>query len=351
MSDVITNSLLVLIRERGLGDEQDLEAVQGEHNLSGESVSALLAKDGLVDVPTQLELIAEYLGTDVLDLSEIEFTEDLVSLMPLDMAKQYQCVPIGLDGEVMHLSMVDPLNPTVLDELAFQLNRPLQVRVADPNQIEKILEEKYSGEATFEDLIEEIGGFHLPDEEDDPDKITSLEILEEVGDDMPIVRFVNMVLYQSLKDSASDIHFEPFEDTYQIRMKVDGTMKLLTPPPRELAPAIASRLKIMANLNIAERRLPQDGRIATIIAGEELVFRMSTLPTQFGESVVLRLLDKNNTDILSLDVLKIPDKVHKSIIHCVEQPNGVFLVTGPTGSGKTTTLYAALRRLNKIDVK
>ena len=351
MSNVITNSLLVLILERGLADEQDLEAVQGEHNLSGESVAALLAKDGLVDVPTQLELIAEYLGTDVLDLTGIDFTEDLVSLLPLDMAKQYQCVPIGLDGEVMHLSMVDPLNPTVLDELAFQLNRPLQVRVADPNQIKHILEEKYSGEASFDDLIEELGGFNLVEEEEDADKITSLEILEEVGDDMPIVRFVNMVLYQSLKDSASDIHFEPFEDTYQIRMKVDGTMKLLTPPPRELAPAISSRLKIMANLNIAERRLPQDGRIATIIAGEELVFRMSTLPTQFGESVVLRLLDKNNTDILSLDVLKIPDAVHKSIIHCVEQPNGVFLVTGPTGSGKTTTLYAALRRLNKIDVK
>jgi type IV pilus assembly protein PilB len=351
MSDVITNSLLVLIRERGLGDEQDLEAVQGEHNLSGESVSALLARGGLVDVPTQLELIAEYLGTDVLDLSEIEFTDELVGLIPLDMAKQYECVPIGLEGEVMHLSMVDPLNPTVLDELAFQLNRPLQVRVADPNQIKKILEVKYSGEASFDDLIEELGGVNLPEEEDGPSKITSLEILEEVGDDMPIVRFVNMVLFQSLKDSASDIHFEPFEDTYQIRMKVDGTMKLLTPPPRELAPAISSRLKIMANLNIAERRLPQDGRIATIIAGEELVFRMSTLPTQFGESVVLRLLDKNNTDILSLDVLKIPDSVHNSIIHCVEQPNGVFLVTGPTGSGKTTTLYAALRRLNKIDVK
>ena len=271
--------------------------------------------------------------------------------MPLDMAKQYQCVPIGLDGEVMHLSMVDPLNPTMLDELAFQLNCPLQVRVADPNQILHVLEQKYSGEASFDDLIEELGGFNLVEEEEDPDKITSLEILEEVGDDMPIVRFVNMVLYQSLKDSASDIHFEPFEDTYQIRMKVDGTMKMLTPPPRELAAAIGSRLKIMANLNIAERRLPQDGRIATIIAGEELVFRMSTLPTQFGESVVLRLLDKNNTDILSLDVLKIPDTVHKSIIHCVEQPNGVFLVTGPTGSGKTTTLYAALRRLNKIDVK
>ena len=351
MSNVITNSLLVLILERGLADEQDLEAIQGEHNLSGEPVAALLAKDGLVDVPTQLELIAEYLGTDVLDLTEIDFTEDLVNLIPVDMAQQYQCVPIGLDGEVMHLSMVDPLNPTVLDELAFQLNRPLQVRVADSNQILQLLEKKYSGEATFDDLIEELGGFNLPDVEEDDGAVTSLEILEEVGDDMPIVRFVNMVLYQSLKDSASDIHFEPFEDSYQIRMKVDGTMKILTPPPRELAAAISSRLKIMANLNIAERRLPQDGRIATIIAGEELVFRMSTLPTQFGESVVLRLLDKNNTDILSLDVLKIPDSVHKSIIHCVEQPNGVFLVTGPTGSGKTTTLYAALRRLNTVDVK
>jgi type IV pilus assembly protein PilB len=351
MSNVITDSLLGLILERGMADEQDLEAVQGEHNLSGETVSVLLAKEGLVDTPTQLELIAEYLGTDVLDLSEIEFTKDLVGLMPLDLAKQYQCVPIGLDGEVMHLSMVDPLNPTVLDELAFQLNRPLQVRVADPKQIQHILEQKYSGEATFDDLIEELGGFNMVEAEEDLDKVTSLEILEEVGDDMPIVRFVNMVLYQSLKDSASDIHFEPFEDSYQIRMKVDGTMKLLTPPPRELAAAISSRLKIMANLNIAERRLPQDGRIATVIAGEELVFRMSTLPTQFGESVVLRLLDKNNTDILSLDVLKIPDAVHKSIIHCVEQPNGVFLVTGPTGSGKTTTLYAALRRLNSVDVK
>ena len=351
MSNVITNSLLVLILERGLADEQDLEAIQGEHNLSGEPVAGLLAKDGLGDVPTQLELIAEYLGTDVLDLTEIDFTEDLVNLIPVDMAQQYQCVPIGLDGEVMHLSMVDPLNPTVLDELAFQLNRPLQVRVADSNQILLLLEKKYSGEATFDDLIEELGGFNLPDVEEDDGAVTSLEILEEVGDDMPIVRFVNMVLYQSLKDSASDIHFEPFEDSYQIRMKVDGTMKILTPPPRELAAAISSRLKIMANLNIAERRLPQDGRIATIIAGEELVFRMSTLPTQFGESVVLRLLDKNNTDILSLDVLKIPDSVHKSIIHCVEQPNGVFLVTGPTGSGKTTTLYAALRRLNTVDVK
>ncbi len=350
MSDVITNSLLVLILERGLADVQDLEVVQGEHNLSGDSVSGLLARDGLVDLPTQLELIAEYLGTDVLDLTEIDFTDDLVRLIPVDLAKLYQCVPIGLDGEVMHLSMIDPLNPTALDELAFQLNQPVQVRVADPGQIRHILEEKYSGDASFEDLIEELGGFELPDE-GEGEESKSLEILEEVGDDMPIVRFVNMVLYQSLKESASDIHFEPFEDTYQIRMKVDGTMKLLTPPPRELAPAIASRLKIMSHLNIAERRRPQDGRIATMIAGEELVFRMSTLPTQFGESVVLRLLDKNNTDILSLDVLSIPDKVHKSILHCVEQPNGVFLVTGPTGSGKTTTLYAALRRLNKIGVK
>tara|TARA_B100000676_G_scaffold45192_1_gene43529 strand:- start:505 stop:1632 length:1128 start_codon:yes stop_codon:yes gene_type:complete len=160
-----------------------------------------------------------------------------------------------------------------------------------------------------------------------------------------------MILYQALKDSAADIHFEPFEDTYQIRMKVDGSMKIMTPPPKELAPAIASRLKIMAGLNIAERRIPQDGRIQETIAGLELVFRMSTLPTKFGESVVLRLLDSSNDDLTSLEALSIPEKIDYSIRHCVEQPNGVFLVTGPTGSGKTTTLYACLRMLNTVETK
>ena len=352
MYGVLTSPLLSLIADRQMADPQDLEAIQGEHNLSGDPVYKLLNDQGILDLASQLELMAEYLQTDVIDVTEIDFSEQLLELIPVETARQYQCLPIGLDGEILHLCMFDPLNPTALDELAYQLNRQLQLRVGDPMAIVKLIEDKYQEGDSFEDLIEQLGGEVIEeDEETEEEEVKSLEVLEEVGDDAPIVRFVNMVLYQALQLQAADIHFEPFEDNYQIRMKVDGTMKLLTPPPKELAPAISSRLKILAGLNIAERRIPQDGRIAEVIAGRELVFRMSTLPTKFGESVVLRLLDSSNDDLISLDALNIPHKVDASIRHCVEQPNGVFLVTGPTGSGKTTTLYACLRMLNTVDTK
>ncbi len=355
MEGILTSPLLNLIVERQLADSQDLEAIQGEHNMSGAAIPKLLHDQGVLDTASQLELVAEYLGTDVIDITAIEFTSELLELIPMDVAKNYQCLPIGLDGETLHLCMADPLNPTALDDLAYQLNRPLQLRVADSLAISKLIDDKYTDAEGYDELIEAMGGADGFEEETEvkpeDEAPQALEILEEVGDEAPIVRFVNMVLYQALKDQAADIHFEPFEDNYQIRMKVDGSMKMLTPPPKELAPAISSRLKIMAGLNIAERRIPQDGRIAERIAGRELVFRMSTLPTKFGESVVLRLLDSSNDELMSLEALSIPKKVDESIRHCVVQPNGVFLVTGPTGSGKTTTLYACLRMLNTIDTK
>ena len=371
MEGLITNPLLNLILERQLADPQDIEAIQGEHNLSGESVNKLLNAQGVLDTASQLEVMAEYLGTDVIDVSAITFSDELLELIPAEIAKNNHCIPIGMDGETLHLCLVDPLNPTILDDLAFQLNKPLQVRIADPAAVQKLIDDKYSEEEeSYQQLVDafEASKNAVSDEDSIAAKINklrgrdpsgeveeeapeALEILEEVGDEAPIVRFVNMILYQALKDSAADIHFEPFEDTYQIRMKVDGSMKIMTPPPKELAPAIASRLKIMAGLNIAERRIPQDGRIQETIAGLELVFRMSTLPTKFGESVVLRLLDSSNDDLTSLEALSIPEKIDYSIRHCVEQPNGVFLVTGPTGSGKTTTLYACLRMLNTVETK
>ena len=363
--------MLNLILERQLADPQDIEAIQGEHNLSGESVNKLLNAQGVLDMASQLEVMAEYLGTDVIDVSAITFSDELLELIPAEIAKNNHCIPIGLDGETLHLCLVDPLNPTILDDLAFQLNKPLQVRIADPAAVQKLIDDKYSEEEeSYQQLVDafEASKNAVSDEDSIAAKINklrgrdpsgeveeetpeALEILEEVGDEAPIVRFVNMILYQALKDSAADIHFEPFEDTYQIRMKVDGSMKIMMPPPKELAPAIASRLKIMAGLNIAERRIPQDGRIQETIAGLELVFRMSTLPTKFGESVVLRLLDSSNDDLTSLEALSIPEKIDYSIRHCVQQPNGVFLVTGPTGSGKTTTLYACLRMLNTVETK
>jgi len=347
--DVITHPLLVLIQEQGLADFSDLEKIQGEHNLSGAEVQKLLSEEGILGTAEQLELVADFLGTDVIDLSEIDFNEALIEIIPRETVELYQCLPVGVAGETIHLVLSDPLNPMAIDEITYQLNRPIQIRIADPKQIGKLIDKHYNAALSVDELIDA-----LADEETEgaADEAASGEnvFIEEVGAETPIVRFVNLVLYQGLKEHAADIHFEPFEDSYQIRMKVDGSMKMLTPPPKELAPSIASRVKIMANLNIAERRIPQDGKINTMIGGKAVDLRVSTLPTQFGESVVLRILDRTSS-LLSLEVLNIPKKVESSVIHCVSQPNGIFLVTGPTGSGKTTTLYACLRMLNKVDVK
>ena len=348
--DVITHPLLVLIQEQNLADFSDLEKVQGEHNLSGKSVPKLLSDEGILGAAEQLELISDFLGTDVIDLGEIDFNEALMETVPRETAALYQCLPVGVDGDVLHMVMADPLNPMSWDEITYQLDRPINIRVADPKHIQKLIDTLYSEDLGVDELVDELESKETDGEKTEGEEAGNTGTIEEVGDETPIVRFVNLVLFQGLKEHAADIHFEPFEDDYQIRMKVDGSMKMLTPPPKELAPSIASRVKIMADLNIAERRLPQDGKINVVIGGKQIDLRVSTLPTQFGESVVLRILDRSSS-LLDLGALSIPQKIESSIIHCVSQPNGIFLVTGPTGSGKTTTLYACLRMLNKIGVK
>ena len=354
--NILTHPLLVLIQDQELADFSDLEKIQGEHDLSGAEVQKLLSDEGILGTAEQLELIADFLGTDVIDLSEVTFNEALLGTVPREIVKLYDCLPIGVEGETIHLVLSNPLNPITLDEIIYQLKRPVQVRIADPKQIEKRIDTLYTEELNVNELIDEILNEGVGEASqsreniDEAEAVTSGSTIEEVGEETPIIRFVNLVLYQGLKEHAADIHFEPFENDYQIRMKVDGSMKMLTPPPKELAPSIASRVKIMADLNIAERRIPQDGKINTIVAGKQIDLRVSTLPTQFGESVVLRILDRSSS-LLSLEALNIPKSVQDSIIHCVTQPNGIFLVTGPTGSGKTTTLYACLRMLNKVGVK
>src|SRR2546422_5269861 len=164
----------------------------------------------------------------------------------------------------------------------------------------------------------------------------------------PIIRFVDLILYQAIQDRASDIHFEPFENEFKIRYRVDGALYEMAPPPRHLALPVLSRVKVMGNMNIAEHRLPQDGRIQKNIAGRTIDMRVSTLPTQFGESVVLRVLDRSTVN-LDLEALGMPDHIHDYILKTIEMPNGIFIVTGPTGSGKTTTLYACLNKINTVD--
>ena len=215
-------------------------------------------------------------------------------------------------------------------------------------QIEALIQKSYgTDDASLNEILAELGGEAI--EFGEGGKI-DLQNIEAEANATPIIRYVDLILYQAIQDRASDIHFEPFEHEFKIRYRVDGALYEMAPPPRHLALPVISRVKVMANLNIAERRLPQDGRIQKTIAGRPVDLRVSTLPTQFGESVVLRVLDRSTVN-LNLEALGMPDYIYNYILHTIEKPNGIFIVTGPTGSGKTTTLYACLNQINTIDSK
>jgi type IV pilus assembly protein PilB len=249
----------------------------------------------------------------------------------------------------LQIALGDPLNPAVVDELGFVVGKEVQVVVADQAQIARLVDKYYPEDAaSFGDALKE-----LQDEEMEREAAAvgdSTTGLSDLANEAPIVRFVNLVLYQAVQDRASDIHFEPFEDEFKIRYRVDGALYEMAPPPKHLALPVISRIKVMSNLNISERRLPQDGRISFPIGGRQIDLRVSTLPTQFGESVVLRILDRSSVN-LDIEALNLPKYLYDYVNEAILQPNGIFIVTGPTGSGKTTTLYSCLRKVNTIDAK
>src|SRR5207249_8220376 len=224
--------------------------------------------------------------------------------------------------------------------------------VANPGDIEKLISKYYSEDTeSVGDILKELGA-----DSDLAKEATEAAVTEDAGEladlanETPIIRFVNLVLFQAVQDRASDIHFEPFEDEFKIRYRVDGALYEMTPPPKHLALPVISRLKVMANMNISERRLPQDGRITFPMGNRQIDLRVSTLPTQFRESVVLRVLDRAAMS-LEMETLGLPKYIFDYTVEAIQQPNGIFIVTGPTGSGKTTTLYSCLRKVNTIDSK
>jgi type IV pilus assembly protein PilB len=352
MSDPIHHPLLALVKERNLIDDLQLEEVVQEQERSGKPVSQILADFDLVDLDNQLHIIAEHLGTEVVSLKDLELPPEVLKTVPPATARMYQCLPVAVFGTTVQVALGDPLSPSTMDELGFIVQKDLQLVVADPGQIEKLIN-KYYGEdsESVSDILKELG--EDPDIAKDASAAAIAEDAGEIADlanEVPIVRFVNLVLFQAIQDRASDIHFEPFEDEFKIRYRVDGALYEMAPPPKHLALPVISRIKVMANLNISERRLPQDGRITLNLANKQVDLRVSTLPTQFGESVVLRVLDRSAVN-LELETLGLPKYVLDYLAEAILQPNGIFVVTGPTGSGKTTTLYSCLRRVNSIDSK
>jgi len=322
--------------------------VLNEAQLNGKTIAQAMVDGGFVDERGFYQTIADGLGTEYVDLSDKEIAAKIVRLIPSGLARLHRALPIGMSGNTLRVALVDPLDLRATEDLRFALGKDVDVVVAPAEQIEDRIKQYYGTDtSSMEEILKQLGeaGELLQLRKGD-----GVATVEAEANATPIVRFVDLILYQAIRDCASDIHFEPFENEFKIRYRVDGALYEMSPPPRHLALPVISRVKVMANMNIAERRLPQDGRIQKNIAGRPVDLRVSTLPTQFGESLVLRVLDRTTVN-LDLEMLGMPDYIHHYILELIQRPNGIFIATGPTGSGKTTTLYSCLRQINTIDSK
>jgi len=350
MPDEVSDPLLSLVKENGLIDDLQYEEVAAEFKRSATPIVQLLQDFGIMSLDDILRVIANHMGAQVVSVRDREFPPDLLKIIPANVARMYQCIPVGADNGTVQIALADPLDPARADEIQFAIKKDVQVVVADPAEIQKAIDRLYGMETgDFSEILKELG------EDEDltreaAEAAENAQAAEEAANAAPIIKFVNVVLFQAIQDRASDIHFEPFETEFRIRYRVDGALYEMSPPPKHLALPVISRIKVMSGLNISERRLPQDGRINFTAGNRHIDLRVSTLPTQFGESVVLRVLDRAAVN-LDIETLGFPKYIHDFVSDAIQRPNGIFVVTGPTGSGKTTTLYSCLRRVNTIDSK
>tara|TARA_B110000116_G_scaffold208941_1_gene184446 strand:+ start:1668 stop:3380 length:1713 start_codon:yes stop_codon:yes gene_type:complete len=343
-----------ILVDMGFIDDGQLEMLVEEHAQQPSVQIGKVAEDMGLVIDTQLvQALAEQFNLQIIDLGEISIAEEILDEISETMAQMYRTVPVQLTGNLLTVAVSHPENITVADELRTFLGRDIQLVVCTELEIDNMLEEFYdSKRETIERIVANL--------EQDNELKQQIEALstgpidltgaEALADSVPVRKLLNMVLLLAIKDHASDVHFEPFEDEFRIRIKADGVLYEMVPPPRHLAFAITTRIKVMANLDIAERRLPQDGRIELVVGGHPVDLRVSVLPTMFGESVVLRILDRSVVS-LELENVGMDDEMMASFRKVIEKPNGIVLVTGPTGSGKTTTLYSALSELNVIEDK
>jgi type IV pilus assembly protein PilB len=344
-------SVIDLLVSRGLIDESQREDYIAAAYGSEHDITHAVEELGLLQREQLFHLVAQDIGGEYYDLSGFEPAPQVLRAVPAGTAKLYQCFPIQFLDQGLQVAIANPLDPQNIEELGFSLNTSIVPAVAPPEQIAALIEKFYYGGGKTAGGAEGTAGESdaLAELKAEVAALANVDAEDETNS-APIIRYVDLVLYQAIKEKASDIHFEPFEDDFKIRYRVDGALYEMAPPPQHLKQAIISRIKVMSSLNIAETRLPQDGRITKEINGQGIDMRVSTLPTVFGESVVLRVLDRSNVN-LNLEMLNLPPETFEYIVDTIEKPNGFFICTGPTGAGKTTTLYACLRRINTEDAK
>jgi type IV pilus assembly protein PilB len=327
--------------------DQVAEALKAQKDKGG-AIGAVLVDLGYCDQSDVTAALAVQMGMRRVELDELEIPTEVIEKLDAITARSYSVVPIEFDLGRLTVAIADPNNFRVTDELRTLLGCEVVVAVADSAAIGRALDKYYAQTESVEQVIDELDSTAewIAEHENSID----LEDIRAMSESQPVKKLLNLVLLAAIRDKASDIHFEPFEDEFKMRYRIDGILYEMVPPPRHIALAVASRIKVMSNLDIAERRVPQDGRIELTVGGKPVDLRVSVLPTMFGESVVMRVLDRSQVE---LDITKIGlrDEEQKVVDELIHRPNGIVIVTGPTGSGKTTTLYSALSAVNAPDVK
>jgi len=343
-----------ILKEMDLVTESQIQEALQIQKQEGGPIGSILVDLNYITSEELGRALAKQQGMEYVDLEVMELPEDVVDEISASIAQVYRVIPVRYENDALVVVLEDPSNLKTLDDLRFLLGREVKGAVADQEAIQEKMQMHYSSEEEVDDVMQELdeqlGDVGREMYEREEDESLDLTSLQEMANTAPVRKLLNLVLLQAIQDRASDIHMEPFEDEFKIRYRVDGVLYEMVPPPRHLHVAMTSRIKVMADLDIAERRLPQDGRIELNIGGTPVDLRVSCLPTVYGESVVMRVLDRRR---VSLDIDKLglrPDDMEK-MKSLLNKPHGIVLVTGPTGCGKTTTLYAALNELNDVGVK
>src|SRR5437016_4515691 len=339
-----TKPLGQLLRERGLVSEEDLKNALTLQQERRDKLGRILIDLGYIAERDVLAVVSDQLKIQLFT-GEYPAVPIEADRLPFRFLRAFNVIPVHLENNVFTLVMADPLDVETQNTIRLRTGFSQHVFLASEGEIQMQLDRLYGGEEgnNSEKLIETLGDIGADSE--------NIEHLRDLASEAPVIRLVNLVISRAIESRASDIHIEPFERELRLRYRVDGVLQNMDPPPNALRAAIISRHKLMAKLNIAERRLPQDGRIKLKVLGKEIDLRVSTLPTMYGESVVMRILDRSNSSSIDLRRLGFPDDLFKKVCQMTSKPHGIFLVTGPTGSGKSTTLYSALKRINIPDRK
>ncbi len=335
----------LLVREKLITPLQ-LQQAMDETKRSGSRLGAELTKLGFLEENELTAFLSKQYGVPSINLADFDIDREIIKLVPREVVKKHQIIPINRTGSTLIVAMADPSNIFAIDDIKFLTGYNVEVVVASEEAIAEAEEKYYTQSFDFDDVMDDFDEEEVDFGDEEEEDLNLLDLEKSAGD-APVVKLVNLVLMDAIRKNASDIHCEPFEKSFRIRYRIDGMLYEVMKPPYKLKDAITSRLKIMSNLDIAERRLPQDGRIKLKLGrNREMDFRVSVLPVMWGEKIVLRLLDKSN---LQLDMTKLgfEEKVLETFREAIYQPYGMILITGPTGSGKTTTLYSVLSELNK----